>query len=292
MEPVDQKKIARARKLLKGSNKKIIWSIVVAFLAVFGAIQNLNLLSKHSNASEADGISGWQSVVEAALVLMVLSSALALSYFSDKRFLRNLSPDLLSIAQSQQREKQETNKRANSDSSKSSRFKALEERLKAESKSKASTTQENLGRIYNLTTEELSRYVIQAAGTLNWRPLNGDVSSGYFNFSNPELVSDMRMTVSVIPHNSGAKTGSTVDVSFSVPMYPSQTRKMKDKFLNALWQLAGSAKSTQRTLSPANDSAVGAKKSQKTCPDCAETILKAANKCKHCGFRFDNSKLT
>lgn len=29
----------------------------------------------------------------------------------------------------------------------------------------------------------------------------------------------------------------------------------------------------------------------KTCPDCAEEILEAANVCKHCGLRFDGTRV-
>ena len=49
----------------------------------------------------------------------------------------------------------------------------------------------------------------------------------------------------------------------------------------------------ERVASGADDGAAwsgapdGASAATKTCPDCAETVLAAANVCKHCGYRFD-----
>jgi Uncharacterised protein family UPF0547 len=37
---------------------------------------------------------------------------------------------------------------------------------------------------------------------------------------------------------------------------------------------------------------IGGRRPRKQCPDCSETVLSAANVCRHCGYRFEDQPST
>lgn len=272
MNPEDEATVTRARKILKHPRRKLVWGLVLAAYAIFGPIQAL---------SKSPDVAQLSAIIAVELAFITGSIVLLVSAAKDKKFLQSISPKLLDFAKSSKAtptEKRQNELKAAADQVNA--VKLAEQQKQAELKSDT---------IYNLKPEDLFSLVMQVCSSLSWQVVQADRGAGFINvrcqYSGKTWDGTLGVTIS--PYASESRTGSIIRLSSPSIFLNSMSAqdkgwqyKANDKLIARVREASYEFEQNLAQIDAAQSS------STKICPDCAESVQKAAKKCRYCGLVF------